>query len=344
VTTGFGSDASLLKLPPGSTIRLAHQADDEEWLISHPLEARHIYVNREFLLSVLIQSTNWEHDEGPRGEGAWAKYKLLRTGLEHWWKRGWYPSLDLYLHSQHISFPDLLDATGDIRRKVLREYLLEALPPSPHGVAADQRMIALPVPHKEPRFGRLQALLRRRSRRRFSSSPLPLEALSVILARGSSRVLRRRLLDTTADVLTYLDSFGIWLDVYVISFRCSGLPTGVFFYSIDQHALYPRAIGDYSDVAYQNHMCQEPALTAACALVMVAHWERYQWRYRHERALRNLYIEAGRIAQALIAAAEQYDIGTWLTPAIHETRMSSVLGIDCISHSPVYTVFLGGKA
>lgn len=60
----------------------------------------------------------------------------------------------------------------------------------------------------------------------------------------------------------------------------------------------------------------EGPASAACTLILSVEFERYQWRYRHERALRNLYVETGRIAHHLLLQATAHGLGTHILYAL----------------------------
>lgn len=82
--------------------------------------------------------------------------------------------------------------------------------------------------------------------------------------------------------------------------------------------------------------------TASCTIVLVADLQERQRRYPYERALRELYIEVGRVAQWMILAAESHDAGCLITPATNDTVLSDLLGLPSWE-VPVYTVTIGRR-
>jgi hypothetical protein len=81
--------------------------------------------------------------------------------------------------------------------------------------------------------------------------------------------------------------------------------------------------------------------TAAWTLGLVADFPRYQWRYRHEHALRRLYVEAGFVGQELLALGLAYNLGTLVTPAQKDSAYLDLHGLTADRYAPVYTLTMG---
>lgn len=75
-----------------------------------------------------------------------------------------------------------------------------------------------------------------------------------------------------------------------------------------------------------------------CSVVflLTACFDRYMWRYRNSRALRNVYIEAGEFAQRLILSAVSVGFNTFLTPATRDSNADELLDLDGASESIIY--------
>jgi nitroreductase len=86
---------------------------------------------------------------------------------------------------------------------------------------------------------------------------------------------------------------------------------------------------------------QSAPKTAAFSVAFVFDLARYCWIYRHERALRNLFVEVGRIAQYLIIAGEQLGWSALPTPAIADSKMANLLGCGSERFYPAYTLTVG---
>lgn len=82
---------------------------------------------------------------------------------------------------------------------------------------------------------------------------------------------------------------------------------------------------------------------ASLSLFYSVNFLRYQWRYRHERALRNLYIESGRLMQKTIVIAEYLDAGSFITPALKDHKLASLLNLDTVDEVVLYSQTIGKK-
>jgi nitroreductase len=57
--------------------------------------------------------------------------------------------------------------------------------------------------------------------------------------------------------------------------------------------------------------------------------------------LRNLYIDAGRVAQQLLLIAGAYAIGSFMTPALRDRALAALLHLDPARQAPLYSVTMG---
>ncbi|MBM0236170.1 nitroreductase family protein [Micromonospora sp. ATA32] len=95
--------------------------------------------------------------------------------------------------------------------------------------------------------------------------------------------------------------------------------------------------------AMSDLMCgMQAAKTASATLVLIADFPVRQRRFPYERALRELYIEVGRIAQWLILASEAHGAGCLITPATNDKVLCDMLGLPP-REAPIYTITLGPR-
>lgn len=128
----------------------------------------------------------------------------------------------------------------------------------------------------------------------------------------------------------------------MIVYAVAGITPGVWNLDLDAGlALLDRA-GDLRE-AMSDLMCgMQAPMTANVTVVFVADLRERQQRFPYERALRELYVEAGRVAQWLILACESRDAGCLITPATNDRALSDLLGLP--PHEvPVYTVTFGRR-
>jgi nitroreductase len=67
----------------------------------------------------------------------------------------------------------------------------------------------------------------------------------------------------------------------------------------------------------------------------------YQWRYRHERALRNLYIESGNLFQRVLVVATALRLSGLPTPAFSDETVAALLNLNSVRQFPVYSLTFG---
>lgn len=257
----------------------------------------------------------------------------------HWHKRGWETSLRYFLWSRNRSQLDGADFTGDVRRQVVDGYLAEGqLPPQ---YTEGRPLIILPTVVSIPNYQSLgQLLMHRRTTRTYAGTAVDLSVLGTILYHTCSGI-RERLQAKDDSAISYLRSFGVSLKFYVIGFNVRSLEPGVYLYRVDKHALELIAEGCFRKETSSMLVGMSSPETANWTIVITANFADYQWRYRHERALRNLYTMSGRIGQRLILFAQAFGLGTVPTPAIKDDECSALLRIFPETEGCLYTLTSG---
>ncbi|HEY2961684.1 MAG TPA: SagB/ThcOx family dehydrogenase [Pyrinomonadaceae bacterium] len=260
--------------------------------------------------------------------------------LAHWIERGWHTSLEYYLWSRHSKFIDENDSTGDLRRDAIRTYLEKQAPPA--RIKPEGEYLLLPAAVEAAENLSLgELLLRRRTQRTYRREPVSLSSLSSLLWFGLNAVRKTRASLTDNDLLSYLKSYGVAFDFYLVIYDVESLASGTYFYDIRDHAVLLSRAGLFRNEMTELLSNQPAPETAAWSIVLVADLLQYQWRYRHERALRNLYIEAGRIGQHLILTGTLFGLGTLPTPALSDRGLSALLQLDPLRQTPVYSLTMG---
>lgn len=259
-----------------------------------------------------------------------------RQGELHWQERAWDWALPYYLWSRRGEFLDRDDQTA--AAPLLETYrLADGDVPLPRRAPAT----ALPLPAPELTSGPSlhEVLLRRATVRRFRDRPMPVNLLGGLLWASFAGV--RRLRASSSDVREPLRSFASAVDFALIVYDVTGLGSGLWWYDVGSHRVWGHQPGDFRTEVNDVLWRQGPPLSASGTLVLIADFERYQWRYRHERALRNLYIDAGRLAHAFLLVAAASRVGCFVTPATDDTRLSDFLALDLDREGPLYTITFG---
>ncbi len=222
--------------------------------------------------------------------------------IHHWWTRKWQVSLDYYLSSQ-----------SDINNlhKALQSKSLEKIG------------VYLPSGSTPVMCNQVQALITRKTHRKFRFDPLPLTTLSTILRSLDGELFPE-----------------IW-NYYIAIFNVQGIQPGLYLYCPLQHGLILVKEGNFREKLVTLLCGMSATLTASFTMIFSIDLITAQQQLPYERALREIYIDSGRMAQKLILKGIQYHIGALPSPAMRDTSMCQFLGIDPTFKIPIYSVSMG---
>ncbi len=199
------------------------------------------------------------------------------------------------------------------------------------------RKIALPAIDRCGDLSLYEALLRRKSLRRFLDTPISLENLSSLLW-TSSGIQRREM----GFAFRTVPSAGALYPVesYVIAARIAVLEQGVYHYQVKTHQLEELKLGDFSEAMARAALGQAMCAHAAAVIVFTSVFQRTVWRYR-QRGYRYVYIEAGHMAQNLSLASISMGLGCCHAGALFDNEVNEILGVDGIRESVLYLSAVG---
>lgn len=330
--------------------KIAADSEGGPWVdVSNSLSGKRYRVSSGELAAALLRNTAPENAavreeltagglltdrESPNEEAA--------TGVDHWTKRSWGLALDYFLWSRRRTFDDGT-GTKDERSQAARRLLtLIGPPPSPpvttEHIRLPKIMLSEILPETENDLRAI--LMNRRSSFGFAGRNLSLESVAAILwsALATPRGCRHA---DPAEPLGLLRSFGIAFDFYLCAYQVTGIDQGCYAYDLKEHAIKSLVAGDLRPEMRQIVIGQPSLERASASVILVADFDRYLWRYRHERALRNLYMESGRIVQYLLLAATATKIRTHITPAIRDSLALELLNLPPERHQAFYVLTLG---
>jgi SagB-type dehydrogenase family enzyme len=183
-----------------------------------------------------------------------------------------------------------------------------------------------------------QVISQRRSRRKYTGSPLSIEELSFLLwaCQGIERVM------APFRALRTVPSAGCRhpFETYLVVNRVTGLQQGLYRYLPVEHRLYLHK-GDAAIVA-ECHAASgdQYVLDSAVTFVWTAIPYRSEWRYLHH-AHRVILMDAGHLCQNLYLAAESIGAGTCAIAAYNQGRMDALLGVDGVDEFAIYMAPVG---
>jgi SagB-type dehydrogenase family enzyme len=259
------------------------------------------------------------------------------AAMRHWWRRRWHPSLEYYLWSRRSNASDFESREGDNGGRRARPAPERPIPPGPRLALSP----APPLPDRRS-FGAL--LFARRTARSYSARPAPSATFSGVLRWGLPDACRT---PPALGLHPSRSSEAILscLRVYAAVYSVDGIAPGAYFYDGDANALVPTGrLGDCREAMRHLLFGSEAPLTANWTLILVADFARLQFYRPDERALRDLYVEAGALGQRLLLVAAACGLAALPTPACRDREMEGFLSLDARRYGPVYTVTMGSSS
>jgi SagB-type dehydrogenase family enzyme len=269
----------------------------------------------------------------PPDENRWTKWDQYNWGeaaVFHYLSRN---QVFLDEASRELSSP--------VRTATLRRYLDESGPPELF-TRRDVAYRPLPPPTEVEHVDFYEVLMDRRTIRKYNGKPTDAGVLSSVLHEATARARALRLeieRGYRSDPELLLKSWGSAFEVYVVAHRVEGVAQGIYHYDMRDHGLGLIRAGDFEDQVYNGIWGQPMALKTCFTIFLVACFERYMWRYRYDRGLRNLLTNMGELAQIFILAGIARGLGNSMTPASRDSFLDDLLGLEPAREQTMY--FLG---
>jgi SagB-type dehydrogenase family enzyme len=235
-----------------------------------------------------------------------------------------------------------------------REYLnhcSEVLTaPTPDTRTAERlagELITLPKPSCLPEGSLANTLIERKTCRTFTGDSLSLEEVSALLYL-SLGYLREREDDVDESIAEGLGArrtspSGGGLNAcegFLLVQNVSGLKPGLYAYHPTEHAL-----------SFVNPLPSRPLGQLLCGqhfinnlpvgLFITSRFDKLWWKYEHSRAYRMAYVEAGHISQTFQLVATALGLNTWLTGALTDDQVETLLGLNDSAEQPLFFVGCG---
>lgn len=296
------------------------------------------------LVQALVRS---EGEQAARAVAALHARGLGTSPPEHsttgWLSDAWRIAAGYLYASQQAEFHDSGDEYREAQSDAVASYLTgDPMPVADSLIDGEVRghieQVNLPpVPISE-------CFLRRRTPQTLSGQ-LSFDALQQILWYSFSYPRRHRHPEEMDDFRAYFNSFGSAFDIMLAAPDVEGVTPGWYWYRLTDSALVSIHDMPPHDVSARLDRLtnqQGVAPGAAAAIVLIARLDRYRWRYRHDRALRNVYVEAGRLGQSIALIAAGLQVDTWFSAPLEARAVQSMLGRTSFDDSVMYGVLLGG--
>lgn len=269
-----------------------------------------------------------------------------RAGAEayrHWLDMGWRHAARFHVVTRNQEFLDMGQPNEDeVKIASLRSYTDVSRLDEFYKDYGDY--VPLPAPRTEAAgsAGAGEVLARRRTSRRFQAGAELGDVASVLYYGCQAATCLRDYAQANRDdqpLLLLLSSYAP-LECYLVAQDVSGLVDGLYHYSMPQHGLHLLRAGTFGSTMRRIAIGQ---VLDQCALtvILTTRFPRYMWRYRSSRAYRNVYIEAGSMAQRFLVISEALGLATFLTPAVRDSVADDLLEVDGYEESICYVIGVG---
>lgn len=224
--------------------------------------------------------------------------------IEHWWERKWQVSLDYYLSSPPEQIKKQQTETTPLQTQQCIDF-------------------AFPDKTENDQLSPIQALLNRKTHRKFQETSIPSRLLSTLLGELKEEIF--------ADIWKY----------YIVIFNIEGIQPGIYRYCSAQHGLYLIKQGLFRNEAVKLLCGMAASYTASFLMIFAIDLEEAMKKFPYNRALREIYIDAGRLAQKILLKGMQHSVGGLPSPAMKDSQMCSFLEIDPSKYIPIYSITMG---
>jgi SagB-type dehydrogenase family enzyme len=191
-----------------------------------------------------------------------------------------------------------------------------------------------------------EVLPRRRSVRTFSGNVVSLPALATILRAASG--ITGHASGQDGNTLRSAPSGGALypIDLHLAVLRVEGLPQGRYVYDPHRDGLW--SAGDSGEVAGLLDSLALPGQViaeqeASVAFLLVGRPWRSMRKYG-DRGMRNVFLEAGAIAEHISLAAVALGLGSVHCASFYDDEVHQALAVDGLYEALIHAVFLGALA
>jgi SagB-type dehydrogenase family enzyme len=173
------------------------------------------------------------------------------------------------------------------------------------------------------------ALLHRRSRRKYADTPLTLLQLSTLLHHAAGVTTVVPAYGLPALPLRSFPSHGGLQspELYLAVRAVTDLPSGLYHYHSLDHVLERFASGDHAARLRQFTFDEEYIERAAVVLLVTGYYARLRWKYG-ERAYRLMCLDAGFLSQNIYLTGEAMGLGVCAVSGFAQDAVEEMLEVD----------------
>lgn len=122
--------------------------------------------------------------------------------------------------------------------------------------------------------------------------------------------------------------------------KVTGLNPGIYAYHPALNAI--SFVNPLPDDPLGKLLCGQHFINnLPCGIFITSQFNKLWWKYGHSRAYRMAYIEVGHISQTFQLVATSLGLKTWLTGALTDDRVETLLKLDGSTEQPLFFVGCG---
>ena len=186
-------------------------------------------------------------------------------------------------------------------------------------------------------------IVRRRSERRYSSTPIEAQALSKILGYSYGQTGGFEADGNQLSLRAAPSAGALYpLDIYPLVSNVSGIENGLYHYNVRDHSLECLRPGDFLQEVYPlvQPSNNEWLAMAGAILFITATFKRNQLKYG-ERGYRGILLDAGHVSQNILLSSVALGCGACVVVACLDDPINDFLQIDGVEESVLIAVSIG---
>jgi SagB-type dehydrogenase family enzyme len=240
-------------------------------------------------------------------------------------------------YKEGIAYQYLRETKYD-RASILRRDDLGPIPRPPvYKHYPEAAKVSLPRPVFEKTESLWSILSERRSRRRYSPEPIPIETLATLLwATQGITLSRPEYQFRSAPSAGALYPVETYLSIHNVS----DLKQGIYHFNVFDFALEEVSADNFADRLARAALDQAMVGHSAVLFIWTAIVLRSMQKYRN-RCIRYIFMDAGHIAGNLQLATTALGLGCCPMGAFYDEEINQVLGIDGEEETAIYLAAVG---
>lgn len=247
--------------------------------------------------------------------------------------------------SRHYHFSTRIDEpfpTYSEARRYYAKYLKGKRQPPIYKTYTGHPRVRLPKPSSPP-ASLFSTLRSRTTTRELSGRPISLSQLSSILYYTWGRISTFDTIEFGQLLHKTSPSAGARhpIEAYAIVNQVKGVRSGIYHYSVRDHALELLKQGDFRAKCVDFSAGQSWTHDASVLFIMTAVVARTAWKYRSARVYRAFLLDAGHLSQSFLLASTAFGLGAFSIGIIAESIIERELGIDGVNEIALFAVGVG---